>query len=254
MSAKKARRERLDLLVVSSGLADSQAKAQALIMAGSVLVDELRVDKAGTMVFASSQLRLVGSVSPYVSRGGEKLAGALRSFGPLGLDVKGKTAADFGASTGGFTDCLLQNGATKVFAIDVGQALLHEKLVRDPRVVVLDRTNARDISLEKLGETVDLVVVDASFIGLAKLLDAAKRVLTPNTGELVALVKPQFEAAKEEVSKGHGVIRDLELRDRIVQDVIDKVAASGFVLLADAPCALKGPKGNLEHFVFARAK
>jgi 23S rRNA (cytidine1920-2'-O)/16S rRNA (cytidine1409-2'-O)-methyltransferase len=204
------------------------------------------------MVSTSAEIRLAGAVSPYVSRGGEKMAGALTAFEPIGLTAQGKSAADFGASTGGFTDCLLQHGALKVFAIDVGQALLHEKLRQDPRVIVMDRTNARDLSAEHLGGPVDIVVVDASFIGLEKLLDAAKRVLKPRTGELVALVKPQFEAGKQEVSKGHGVIRDEQVRARIVSETIAKVASAGFAVLGDAPCVIRGPKGNLEHFVYAR--
>ena len=233
------------------GLAPTRAKAQALVMAGKVQVGGVRADKPGTQVTAEADIQLVGMGPSYVSRGGEKLAGALLAFARFGFDPNGKIAADIGASTGGFTDCLLQHGAARVFAIDVGFGLLHEKLRADDRVVVMERVNARDLNLEMIGGSVDLVVVDASFIGLGKLLDGVVRVLRQG-GELVALIKPQFEAGKREVSKGHGVIRDEAVRAEAISQVLDQVRASGLEVVADAPCVIRGPKGNLEHFVYAR--
>lgn len=248
---KRARRVRIDLALVEQGLAPSRARAQAYVMAGSVLVDGDRVDKPGTQVAADAVIVVRGASRAYVSRGGEKLAGALGAFTPHGLDVGGVVAADFGASTGGFVDCLLQHGAQRVHAVDVGHGLLHEKLRTDARVVVHERTNARHVTAEDLGEVVTLVVIDASFIGLDKLLGAARAVLAPE-GALVALIKPQFEAGREEVRRGRGVIRDDATRERVVREVLTGMATEGFEVVADAPCVIAGPKGNREHFVYAR--
>lgn len=249
--ATKPRRERIDVLLAQRNLAASRARAQAMVMAGEVFVAGERVDKPGTAVPIEAPIEVRSSRPTYVSRGGDKLQGALQSFAPAGLDVTGKVAADFGSSTGGFVDCLLQHGAARVHAIDVGQNLLHEKLRADARVVVHEQTNARDLTADSLGEPVDLVVVDASFIGLSKLLQAVGRVLRPE-GELVALIKPQFEAGRREVARGRGVIRDEQVRARVIAEVIEQVAQAGFVPLADAPCVIRGPKGNQEHFVYAR--
>jgi 23S rRNA (cytidine1920-2'-O)/16S rRNA (cytidine1409-2'-O)-methyltransferase len=242
---------RLDMALVERGLVPTRAQAQALVMAGKVEVAGVRAQKPGTSVRAQEAIQLIGQGARFVSRGGEKLAGALASFAPAGLDVQGKRAADFGASTGGFTDCLLQSGATQVFAIDVGYGLLHEKLRSDGRVVVLERTNARDVTAQMLGAVVDLVVVDASFIGLGKLVDAIRRVLRPG-GELVALVKPQFEAGRREVSRGRGVIRDEQVRADTIASVLRQLRDTGFEIVADAPCVVPGPKGNREHFAYGR--
>jgi 23S rRNA (cytidine1920-2'-O)/16S rRNA (cytidine1409-2'-O)-methyltransferase len=236
---------------VERGLVDSRARAQALVMAGKVRVNGERADKPGAAVGPLSHIELADRGAGFVSRGGDKLAGALEAFGAHGLRVGGVVAADLGASTGGFTDCLLQRGAAKVFAVDVGYGLLHDKLRGDPRVVVLERTNARELTAELLGGQVDLVVVDASFIGLGKLLDAIGRVLRAG-GELVALIKPQFEAGRQEVSRGRGVIRDEAVRQRVVGEVLQQIQGSGLSIVADAPCVLPGPKGNREHFVYAR--
>jgi len=244
------RRMRLDVLMTERGLAPTRAKAQALVMAGKVLVAGARADKPGTQVAPDADVRLAGEGPSFVSRGGEKLAGALRDFAPHGFEPRDKVAADIGASTGGFTDCLLQHDAARVYAIDVGFGLLHEKLRADPRVVVMERVNARDLEPSSVGGGVDLVVVDASFIGLGKLLEAIERILRDG-GELVALIKPQFEAGKREVSKGRGVIRDEAVRSAAIETVLEQVRSAGFVILADAPCAIRGPKGNLEHFVYA---
>ncbi len=249
--APKVRRQRLDLVMVEQGKAPSRAKAQALVMAGLVRVAGQRVDKPGTLVAVDAEVAVEPSGSSYVSRGGNKLAGALASFAAAGLQVQGKTAVDFGASTGGFVDCLLQHGAVRVHAVDVGHGLLHEKLRNDPRVVVHERTNARYVDAATLGERVDLLVVDASFIGLGKLLEAAASVLRDG-GEMLALIKPQFEAGKREVSRGRGVIRDDDVRERVVSEAMGQVIAAGFEIVGDAPCAVLGPKGNREHFVYAR--
>lgn len=245
------RRVRLDIAMTDRCLAPTRAKAQALVMAGKVHVGGVRIDKPGTQVPADADIQLVGQGPSYVSRGGEKLAGALQDFAPFGLDPSGKTAADIGASTGGFTDCLLQHGAKRVFAIDVGFGLLHEKLRADERVVVMERVNARELDVSMIGGSVDLVVVDASFIGLGKLLEAIVRVMGQGS-ELVALIKPQFEAGRREVSKGRGVIRDEAVRAEAIRGVIEQVREAGLDVVADAPCVIRGPKGNLEHFVFAR--
>ncbi len=251
MNTDHKRKVRADVVLVERGLAPSRTRAQALIMAGVVDVDGVRVDKAGTLVSDQARMTVRQSGSIYVSRGGEKLAGALRDFSQHGLCVEGKVAADFGASTGGFVDCLLQHGALRVHAIDVGQGLLHERLRQDARVVVRERTNARYVTVEALGETVGLVVIDASFIGLSKLLGAARGVLEEG-GELLALIKPQFEAGRQEVSRGRGVIRDDAVRERVITDVLEEVRQAGLRTIADAACVLAGPKGNREHFVYAR--
>jgi 23S rRNA (cytidine1920-2'-O)/16S rRNA (cytidine1409-2'-O)-methyltransferase len=247
----RKRKVRADVVLVERGLAPSRARAQALIMAGVVDVDGVRVDKAGTLVSDQAQMTVRQSGSIYVSRGGEKLAGALRDFSQHGLCVEGKVAADFGASTGGFVDCLLQHGALRVHAIDVGQGLLHERLRQDPRVVLRERTNARYVTVETLGEAAGLVVIDASFIGLSKLLGAAHGVLEEG-GELLALIKPQFEAGRQEVSRGRGVIRDDDVRERVIAQTLEEVRQARFTTIADAACVLTGPKGNREHFVYAR--
>ncbi|MFW5739373.1 MAG: TlyA family RNA methyltransferase, partial [Myxococcota bacterium] len=233
------RKMRVDVLLVERGLAPSRARAQALVMAGLVDVAGARVDKAGTAVPADAEVRVREGGTRYVSRGGDKLAGALERFQPHGLAVEGRIAADFGASTGGFVDCLLQHGATRVHAIDVGHGLLHERLRSDQRVVVRERVNARRVTAGDLGEHVQLVVIDASFIGLGKLLDAARSVLLDG-GELVALIKPQFEAGRREVSRGRGVIRDEQVRAQIVGDVLEQVREAGFETIADAACAIAG--------------
>lgn len=244
---------RIDMLLVERGLVPSRARAQAVVMAGLVDVDGVRVDKAGTRVFTDAAVHLRTSGPTYVSRGGDKLQGALVSFAPHGLCVHGSVVADFGASTGGFADCLLQHGAQRVHAIDVGHGLLHERIRSDPRVVVWERTNARYITQETLGESVDLVVIDASFIGLSKLLGAAHAVLR-DQGQVLALIKPQFEAGRREVSRGRGVIRDDETRAAVICETMAGIEAAGFDLIADAACVIPGPKGNHEHFAFVRKR
>lgn len=238
---------RVDQLLVDRGLAPSRARAQALVLAGKVFSGERRIDKAGTSLPADAPLDVRGEDHPFVSRGGVKLAGALDGFG---VDPRGLRCVDIGASTGGFTDCLLQRGAAFVAAVDVGYGQLAHKLRVDPRVLVLERTNARTLTPEQIGGPVDLAVVDASFIGLGLLLEGIARCLRPG-GQLVALVKPQFEVGREEASKARGVIRDPEVRARTIADVTAEIAQAGLVVLGSADCVLPGPKGNVEAFVHA---
>jgi 23S rRNA (cytidine1920-2'-O)/16S rRNA (cytidine1409-2'-O)-methyltransferase len=239
--------ERADLLVFERGLADSRARAQRLILAGQVWSGSERVAKSGDLVPRDAPLEVRGG-ERFVSRGGEKLDAALEAFA---LDVRGLTCADIGASTGGFTDCLLTRGARRVFAIDVGHGQLAEKLRRDERVVVLERTNARYLDRTTLGESVELVVVDASFIGIEKLLPGIVNVLGPR-GTLVALVKPQFEAGRDEAARARGVIRDPEIRTAAIARARDAISAAGFTIVHEVDSALRGPKGNLERFVLAQ--
>jgi len=239
---------RLDVLLVERGLAESRAKAQALIMAGQVRVADQVALKPATAVAADSVLT-VDSGPRFVSRGGEKLDAVLEAFE---IDVTGLTCADVGASTGGFTDCLLQRGAAKVYAIDVGKGILHWKLRNDPRVVVMEETNARYI--ESLSEQVSLVTVDASFISLKILLPVVKKWLTPlqlppfsaKMGGIIALIKPQFEAGKKDVSRGDGVIRDPEIHKQVLLDVLGFAQKEGFQIQGLIKSPLLGPKGNAE--------
>ena len=239
---------RLDQLLVSRGLAPTRARAQAIVLAGDVYVAGARVDKAGTLVAPDAEVEVRSSRNPYVSRGGIKLAGALDAFG---IDPTGLRCLDVGASTGGFTDCLLQRGAARVVAVDVGYGQLAQKLRDDPRVVVMERTNARDLDAPDVGGAVDLTVVDASFIGLGKLAAAIAR-CTREGGHLVALVKPQFEVGREEASRGRGVVRDEAVRAEAITAAAESVREAGFELLGQADSTLPGPKGNLEAFVHAR--
>ena len=239
-------RTRADQLVVERGLAESRSRAQRLILAGQIWSGERRIEKSGELVGADAPLELRQG-ERFVSRGGDKLDAALTVFG---LDVQGAACADIGASTGGFTDCLLQRGARRVFAIDVGHGQLAQKLRSDPRVVVLERTNARYLEVETLGETVDVIVVDASFIGIEKLLPAVTRLLRSG-GTLVALVKPQFEAGRSEAARGRGVIRDDSVRDAAISKARDAIVRAGFDIAGEVDSALKGPKGNRERFILA---
>lgn len=240
----------MDVALVERGLADSRTRAQALVMAGSVRIGELRIDKPGTLVDVEAELTVAVETMPFVSRGGMKLASALDAFAPAGLDVSGRTAVDVGASTGGFTDCLLSRGVSKVYAVDVGFGQLADKLRRDPRVIARERTNARYLGEGDFSEPIDLVVVDASFIGLGKLAPALARILRPG-GALVALVKPQFEAGREAVARGKGVIRDPLLRDEAIAAARESIEQEGFRVQAEADSAVPGPKGNVERFVYA---
>jgi 23S rRNA (cytidine1920-2'-O)/16S rRNA (cytidine1409-2'-O)-methyltransferase len=238
---------RLDQLVVERGLAESRTRAQALVLAGRVLVDGKRVDKAGSLVAQSAEITLKGETLPYVSRGGVKLAGAIDGFS---VQIAGLRCLDVGASTGGFTDCLLQRGARSVAAVDVGYGQLASKLRSDPRVLVRERTNARTLQPEDIGGLVDLTVVDASFIGLGKLLPAIAR-CTRQGGQLLALVKPQFEVGREEASKTKGVVKDPAVRARAIERVAAEVLDAGFRVLGERDSTLAGPSGNVEAFIWA---
>jgi 23S rRNA (cytidine1920-2'-O)/16S rRNA (cytidine1409-2'-O)-methyltransferase len=239
---------RLDELVVERSLAESRARAQALILAGRVLVDDVPVEKPGTRVCADAAVRVRGEARAFVSRGGEKLAGALAD---LALDPRGLDCLDVGASTGGFTDCLLQHGARRVVAVDVGYGQLHSKLRGDPRITVLERTHARDLTSEELGGAVQLVTVDASFISLRLLLPPL-RVLAPEA-EFLVLVKPQFEVGRGQVGKG-GVVRDNALRAQAVAAVRACAEGLGLQVVGEAESRLAGPKGNREVFVRLRPR
>jgi 23S rRNA (cytidine1920-2'-O)/16S rRNA (cytidine1409-2'-O)-methyltransferase len=246
----RAPRVRLDQLLVARGLAPSRARAQAIILAGDVFVDGTRVDKAGALTRSESTVEVRRADHPYVSRGGVKLAGALDT---LGLDVRGRRCLDLGASTGGFTDCLLQRGAATVVAVDVGYGQLAHKLRGDSRVVVMERTNARTLSAGDVGGAVDLTVVDASFIGLGKLMPAIAACLREG-GDLVALIKPQFEVGREQASRGRGVVRDDDTRARAVAAAAQAVGQAGFDLGMQSESVLAGPKGNREVFLHARRR
>ena len=241
-------KQRIDALLLSRGLAPSRARAQAIVLAGEVFVAGVRVDKAGTLVPADAPVEVRGADHGYVSRGGVKLAGALDVFG---VEVTGLRCLDLGASTGGFTDCLLQRGATRVVAVDVGYGQLAHKLRIDPRVLVMERTNARTLTPQAIGGAADLTVVDASFIGLAALLPAIAQ-CTREGGALVALVKPQFEVGRALASKGKGVVRDEGARSEAIAGAVAAVLAAGFAVVAQCDSALPGPKGNREAFVHAR--
>jgi 23S rRNA (cytidine1920-2'-O)/16S rRNA (cytidine1409-2'-O)-methyltransferase len=240
-------KRRVDVLLVERGLAPSRERARALILAGKVFSNERRVDKAGEQLALDAPLRVREQDHPYVSRGGVKLAGALDAFQ---LDPSARVIADFGASTGGFTDCLLSRGAARVYAIDVGYGQLHDKLRRDPRVVVMERTNARHLVAGALPEPLDWVVIDASFIGLGKLLPAAHALLRTG-GEVVALIKPQFEVGKGAVGK-RGVVRDEGARAEAIARILSDAEGLGFTRLGDAEAVLAGPEGNREHFAWLR--
>jgi 23S rRNA (cytidine1920-2'-O)/16S rRNA (cytidine1409-2'-O)-methyltransferase len=241
---------RIDQLLVARGLAPTRARAQAIVLAGEVFVAGARVDKAGALVAEDAPVEVRGAGHPFVSRGGVKLAGALDEFG---LDVRGVRCLDLGASTGGFTDCLLQRGAAQVVAVDVGYGQLAHKLRVDPRVVVMERTNARTLEPGAIGGAVDLTVVDASFIGLAKLMPAVAR-CTRADGELLALVKPQFEVGREQASRGKGVVRDESVRADAIAAAVEAVQDAGFDILGQRDSVLPGPKGNREAFVRARKR
>ena len=242
-------RERIDKLMVRRQLAGSRERARALIMAGRVLVDDRPVDKAGTQVDPESSIRLKGEDLPYVSRGGLKLARALEAFQ---VTVAGRVALDVGASTGGFTDCLLQSGARKVFAVDVGYGQLAWKLRDDQRVVNLERTNIRHLETDQLEEAPDLAVIDASFISLEKVLPATLAHLLP-ASDIIALIKPQFEVGKGQVGKG-GVVRDPEQHVQVIENI--KLLAGKFgcqvVSLCESP--ILGPKGNREFLIHLRTR
>jgi 23S rRNA (cytidine1920-2'-O)/16S rRNA (cytidine1409-2'-O)-methyltransferase len=245
-------KKRLDVLLTEQGYADTRSKAQAIIMAGLVYVDGQKADKPGVSYEDTVSIEVRGETCPYVSRGGLKLEKALRDFG---VRPEGYVCSDSGASTGGFTDCLLQQGARKVFAIDVGYGQLDWKIRSDPRVVVMERTNIRYVTPEDLGEPLDLSVIDVSFIGLEIVLPTIKTLLKPNNGQVLCLIKPQFEAGKENVGK-KGVVRDPKIHQMVLDNFVSLADSLGFTILGLTFSPVKGPEGNIEflaHLTLAQA-
>ena len=238
-------KERLDVLLVERGLAGSRERAKRIIMAGQVLVDGQKVDKAGMTVKAEAEIRLLGGDLPYVSRGGLKLAKAVQAFG---LTLSGKIAADIGASTGGFTDCMLQNGAQKVYAIDVGYGQLAWKLRTDERVVNMERTNIRNVTPDMIPDLLDFASIDVAFISLEKVLPAVRELLKPE-GEIAALIKPQFEAGREHVGK-KGVVRDPAIHLAVIRRVLSFSREHGFSVRGLTFSPVKGPEGNIEYLAW----
>lgn len=237
-------KERLDILLVKRGLAPSREKAKAVIMSGNVFVEGQREDKAGTTFSEEVNIEVRGHTLPYVSRGGLKLEKALANFD---VTVENKVCTDVGSSTGGFTDCMLQNGARKVFAIDVGRGQLDWKLRQDKRVVCMEKTNIRYVTPEDLGEPIDFSSIDVSFISLTKVLLPIRNYLTED-GEIVALIKPQFEAGREKVGK-KGVVREKSTHSEVIHKVVDYACSIGFTVLNIEFSPIKGPEGNIEYLV-----
>lgn len=238
-------KERLDVMLVNRQLAESREKAKAIIMSGNVFVNGQREDKAGdTFDPEKSQIEVRGNALPYVSRGGLKLEKAIKEFGIL-LDEK--TCMDIGSSTGGFTDCMLQNGAVKVYAVDVGHGQLAWKLRQDSRVVCMEKTNIRYVMPEDIGEPLDFISIDVSFISLTKVLLPAKRLLKEN-GQIVCLIKPQFEAGREKVGK-KGVVREKSVHLEVIEQVISYAVGLGFEILHLEFSPIKGPEGNIEYLL-----
>ena len=240
-------KKRLDVLVYEKGFAESREKAKAVIMAGLVYVDNQKADKCGASYDENANIEVRGSGLKYVSRGGLKLEKAIRYFG---LDLSGKTAMDIGASTGGFTDCMLQNGAKKVYAIDVGYGQLAWKLRTDERVVNLERTNMRKVTREQVPDPIDFFSVDVSFISLRLILPVARELMAENA-EAVCLIKPQFEAGREKVGK-KGVVRDPKVHAEVVRGIFEFVLHNGFDVLNLDYSPIKGPEGNIEYLIHLR--
>lgn len=238
------KKQRLDIVLVEKGLALSRERAKTTIMAGLVLVNEQKIDKAGTLIDPQLPIRILGDSIGYVSRGGLKLEKAMQAFS---LDLKDKVCIDIGASTGGFTDCALKNGAKKVFAIDVGYGQLAWSLRTDERVVNMERTNIRFVTPEALGEYADFASIDVAFISLEKVLPTAKTLLKPN-GEIAALIKPQFEAGREHVGK-KGVVRDPLIHEAVIKKIADFSLETGFTIKNITFSPIKGPEGNIEYLI-----
>lgn len=242
-------KKRLDVLMVEKGLVESRQKAQAIIMAGQVYSGEKRLDKAGMTLDEDTALEVRGQTLRYVSRGGLKLEKAMKHFP---IDLKGKTAADIGASTGGFTDCMLQNGAAKVYAVDVGYGQLAWSLRSDERVVVLERTNARYLSHNEIPDVLDFASIDVSFISLKLILPALRQLMSED-GEVVALIKPQFEAGREKVGK-KGVVRDPAVHLEVLEHFTQHATEAGFTVKGIDFSPIRGPEGNIEYLGYMQAK
>lgn len=242
-----SKKERLDILLVEKNLTNSRESAKRLIMAGKVLVDDKLVDKAGTVIYTTSKIRITGNDMPYVSRGGFKIAKAIETFS---LILRNKIAMDIGASTGGFTDCMLQNGASKVYAIDVGYGQLDWRLRTDNRVINMERTNIRQVSTEDIGEMLDFISIDVAFISLGKVLPVARDLIKP-TGEILALIKPQFEAGRENVGK-NGIVKDAKIHEKVIHHLVDLAKINELIPIALTYSPIKGPKGNIEYLLYMR--
>lgn len=243
--AEKVEKERLDVLLVQQGLANSRELAKAYIMAGNVYVDGQKEDKAGTKVAVTAKLEVKGNQMKYVSRGGYKLEKAMDVFG---IRLNGKICLDIGASTGGFTDCMLQNGASKVYAIDVGYGQFAWKLRNDERVVCLEKTNVRYVTHEQVPDEGDFASIDVSFISLTKVLPAVLGVLGEK-GQLVCLIKPQFEAGREKVGK-KGVVRDSGVHREVIEMIVEYVRTQSLGILGLDFSPIKGPEGNIEYLIY----
>lgn len=240
-------KQRLDLILVEQGFFSARDKAKAAIMAAQILVDGKMIDKAGTLVSMEAEITVKSPPLPYVSRGGLKLAKAITSFG---LDLKGKTVLDIGSSTGGFVDCALQHGAAKVYAVDVGQGQLAWQLRQDPRVIVREKTNARYLSAEQINdELIQLITIDVSFISLAKILPQPL-LLLENFGNLLALIKPQFEAGRDKVGK-KGVIRDPNVHLEVLEKILSEFKNLGCTVKGLDYSPITGPQGNIEYLLWA---
>jgi 23S rRNA (cytidine1920-2'-O)/16S rRNA (cytidine1409-2'-O)-methyltransferase len=240
-------KKRLDAILVEKGLATGRDKAKALVMAGLAYVDGERADKPGLMLPETADVEVRGERQKYASRGGYKLEKAINAFN---IDINGKACMDIGASTGGFTDCMLQNGAKKVYAVDVGYGQLAWQLRTDKRVVVMERTNIRHVTREQIAEPLDFISVDVSVISLRLVLPAAKELLAEN-GEIVCLIKPQFEAGRGQVGK-KGVVRDKSVHVTVITDITDNAAKNGFAVLDLGYSPIKGPEGNIEYLMHLR--
>ena len=238
-------KKRLDILLVEKGLAPSREKAKAIIMSGIVYVDNVKEDKAGSSFEEDANIEVRGKTLKYVSRGGLKLEKAIETFG---VDVEDKICMDIGASTGGFTDCMLQNGAKKVYSVDVGRGQLAWKLVTDDRVVVMDKTNIRYISPGDVEDKIEFASADVSFISLTKILEPVKAILTDDA-KMVCLIKPQFEAGREKVGK-KGVVRDKSVHIEVIQMIASYVRSIGFGILDLDYSPVKGPEGNIEYLIY----
>lgn len=238
-------KQRLDVLLVKRGYFQSREKARSAIMAGIVYVNKQKEDKPGSNFADNSEIEIKENINPYVSRGGLKLEKAIRAFE---INLKGKTALDIGASTGGFTDCMLKNGAVRVFAIDVGYGQLAWELRKDERVVCMERTNIRYVKPEEIGMRTDFASIDVSFISLKKVLPVAVS-LTNDDGEIVCLIKPQFEAGREKVGK-HGVVREPEIHREVVESITSFALGNGLNIKGLSYSPIKGPEGNIEYLLY----
>jgi 23S rRNA (cytidine1920-2'-O)/16S rRNA (cytidine1409-2'-O)-methyltransferase len=246
MSEKNIQKVRLDKLLIEKGLVESREKAKALILEGNVLVNGAMVDKSGTLVKCDAVLTLKNKM-PYVSRGGLKLEHAITEFK---IDVKNRVAMDIGASAGGFTDCLLQRGAVKVYAIDVGYGQFSWKLRNDSRICLLEKTNIRYLDKQRIPDRIDISTIDVSFISLSKVIPKVSEFLAPH-GEIVALIKPQFEAGKKDVGKG-GVVKSEKIRIQVIDRIKRESEEIGFNVIGTTTSPIKGPKGNVEYLIYLK--